>query len=97
LETNMNLLIALLCMTSIGIIDVNESHLNDMVEIVDGAEVIGILVKDHEGIAIAMMGLIILEVDVIAMPIQVWRYDSGIVRMVAVANHRGIRVDRSGQ
>ena len=79
--------------SSIGIIDRTESHFNDMAKV---ADCIGILVKDHADIAIAIQGLIILDVDVIAMPIQLWRYDSGIARAIASANKREIKVYGAG-
>ena len=78
---------------TIGIIDRDKAHFNDMIKIVDGrSEVTGILVENYRDIAMSIAYFITVEVKVIVMPLQLWKYDSGVARMVAVANSRGIRV-----
>jgi len=70
-----------------------EEHFNDMVKIVDGrSEVTGILIENYWDVAMAIAYFIDAEADVIVIPLQFWKYDSQVARMIAVANSLGIRV-----
>lgn len=85
---------------TIGIIDCDQAHFEDMAEIVQNSrpetKIIGLWGKTHKDIAYALEACIVLDVDVIAMPVQTWTFNLDIAKMIGLANRLGIRIVGAG-
>ena len=94
------LTLVIISASTIGIVDVTALHYDDMSKVIhdmdSDAKVYGILVQNSDDIASAIQAFIILKVDVIAMPIQIWKYSKPVAQMIASADGAGILVFGAG-